>query len=123
MGPFVLHHSLHKRSGKNSISKLIHLMGFIRGHSCKILIDGGASSNFISPKWIEKTNSISALFPLKKSLEVKLADGKSYIVNHYLPEASIKIGRYGGVRDFIQLELNDYDAILGMPWLQDCNPT
>ena len=54
---------------------------------------------------------------------VVLADGRKCKAKGGLKAVTIKIGEHKENVDFSILALNEYDAILGMPWLEKNNPS
>ena len=55
-------------------SKLIKLDGQVQGRKSRILLDSGASCNFISPRLVKKGEC--QIKKLDKSYQVRLADGR-----------------------------------------------
>lgn len=99
---------------------LLKINGYVNRQYARILIDGGASGNFVSGRWITERATVQDT-PLIR--EVVLADGTRYQVNKVLRQARIKMGPY---RDALDLEViplgGTYDVILGKPWLSHHNP-
>ena len=99
----------------------IVLRGTYHRHPAKILIDCGATGDFISCKFV-KTKKIpssnSTPFP------ITLADGQTQeICNTRTESLGLHTGRYSHQISLGVITLNDdYDIILGMPWLQHANP-
>lgn len=100
---------------------LIKLHATIKGVSAVVLLDSGASGNFVDQSFVEKFNIKSE--PLPVANRVTLADGSIYRCNRIARDVSITIQSYSDVEDFVCLPLNGYQAILGMPWLVKHNPT
>src|SRR6185295_8851293 len=101
-------------------SELLRLIGFIKNHSVNILIDGGASRNFIADRCVKK-------FGLKTLQEdgtgiVILADGSNQPCNLFIRNVPLKVGIYQDKVTFFVTKLNSYDIILGKPWLKKYNP-
>lgn len=93
----------------------------MNGHKAVILIDSGASDNFISKSFISDTNINSE--HCTAALEVTLADGRECSVNRVVKSIDITIGEYVDKMDIKVLDLAAYDVILGMPWLEKYNPS
>lgn len=92
--------------------------GYLCSHPAKILVDCGASNNFVATQWVKshgarttETNGI-----------VRLADGMSKKTTHLLPASLIRMGGYQTTLNLRVTELSDYDVILGQPWLESANP-
>ena len=105
----------------NGTAALLKFSSTIAHLPARILIDGGASGNFISQAFVDAHR-----LPTKNSSNnpsVVLADGTEHRIDHCIKKTNIKIGRY---RDKIDVEViplgATYDLILGMPWLQHFNP-
>jgi hypothetical protein len=100
------------------------LKATLYGKPCKFLIDSGATGDFISTKFIERHRLNRYCKRMVPELTVEMADGQLYISGWVMENASIIMDTEGMDcnRDLIALPLNGYDAILGMPWLEDVNP-
>jgi hypothetical protein len=85
-----------------------------------LLVDCGASSNFVSTEFIKNNNlGISTASTVNT---VTLADGSQQVSCGTLEHACITVGTYTDHFDFTVLPLPKYDAILGQSWLQSLNP-
>jgi uncharacterized protein with von Willebrand factor type A (vWA) domain len=113
------------QSGGKGSNPSLRLRGELMRNACSFLIDSGATGDFVSWNFIRKHhlgNRCSALVP---ALEIEMADGTIYTSNKVVRLAEIvgeKNGEFSGRRDLIVLPLRGYDAILGMPWLEEVNP-
>ena len=101
-------------------SSLIKLQGSVSGHRAIILIDSGATGNFVSASFVEKHRLPS--IPLAKQDFVTLADGSQQAAGSTVPSLPVSVMSYSDCIDFISLPLHGYDIILGMPWLRAYNP-
>jgi hypothetical protein len=96
---------------------LIKLPGFVGSTPAVVLVDCGATGNFVS-KSFAKANG----FNLESSPDtVQMANG------HLQPadgvyRARLSIGSYRDSLDLTATTLEGYDVILGMPWLHQFNP-
>ena len=111
---FVEHNRSHPR-------KLLQIRGTLNGRSVVLLIDCGASSNFVSTEFVKNNNLRISTTSIVHT--VTLADGSKKASDGILEHACINIGTYTDHFDFIVLPLPKYDAILGLSWLQSLNPT
>jgi len=89
--------------------------GLIRGIPVQVLIDSGASRNFISTSVVKEHQLELSYHP--SSISVQTADGRARSVKAYLKEEVLRIGSYKEVLDFETYPLESYDVILGKEWL------
>ena len=85
----------------------------IQGAKGRALVDSGATANFISKNFIER-NGIN--YEKKSTVDVILADGTSK-ESEGKQRLKIEISDYEGEVDFHVLEEDNYEVILGAPWL------
>ena len=100
--------------------KLYLFNGKVYGTKCRILMDSGATGNFISRNLVKKLG----LKTRKKheNLTVKYADGNSEECSDYLQSIPFKIQNYNDREHFDVISLKNYDMIVGLPWLSRVNP-
>ena len=96
---------------------LIKLPGFVGSTPAVVLVDCGATGNFISKSFASANGFRLAASPDT----VQMANG------HLQPadgvyRARISIGSYRDLLDLTATTLEGYDVILGMPWLHQFNP-
>lgn len=84
---------------------------------CKALLDSGASANFISSSFIS-SHSLPVSF---NSFPLSLADGSS---TQALGSIDLQVSFQGKLfkHNFVVVN-SPFNVILGIPWLQDTNPT
>ena len=99
---------------------LIKLQGTLCGKPATLLLDCGASGDFVSSRFIAQ-HALSTL-PASSSRAVKLADGSIHSSAHVLAAAPLTISSLSDSLTLTVLPLAGYDAILGMPWLKRHNP-
>jgi hypothetical protein len=92
--------------------------GYLCSHPAKILVDCGASNNFVATQWVKSHGARTA----ETNGIVRLADGMSKKTTHLLPASLIRMGGYQTSLNLRVTELSDYDVILGQPWLESANP-
>jgi hypothetical protein len=107
----------------NTCSKpLIKLKCTIHSYPALVLIDCGASNNFISTDFIT-CNDLKFNTRLSfKPQTIRLADGSIAGSTHILPSAPLTISDYHDTISYLITPLHGYDAILGKPWLDQHNP-
>ena len=116
------------RDEANSVSndnshKFIMYTGNVNGNKARILIDSGASDNFISESFIKdsKIKSENSTIKTEASLAVK---GSECSIDKIVRNLEIEIGEYKDKLESIKvLDLAAYDIILGMTWLEKYNPS
>ena len=81
-----------------------------------ILIDTGAQRSFISEKFAQYSNC--ELCPLPEELVVRTPLGEDIIRTMVYRDYDERIGDTKLEANLIPLELYDFDAILGMDWLE-----
>lgn len=101
---------------------LIKLQGFIGSKPAVILIDSGATGNFVSASFVqERKLAVSATGP-GEEYTVALADGRPQPAGQVARAAAVRIGTYSDRQDLLVTNLRGMDAILGMPWLEQYEP-
>ena len=97
------------------------LTGTYYNHPARILIDCGATGDFISHDYVS-THKIPT--SSRTPLEITLADGETQeTCTSRTKPFKLRIGPYSIKTCFDLTTLNsDYDIILGMPWLAEDNP-
>ena len=82
----------------------------------RVLVDCGASLNAVSESFVkaQKLETVAAV----KSLSVKLADGHRHTSGRMLKNAKLKLGCIKDTLNLHVLPIQQYDVILGVPWLQ-----
>jgi hypothetical protein len=97
----------------------------LRGKPIKVMIDSGATGNFISPRALGKVNA-----PIKpiRPYELQVVDGTNVLYNDGIIDQGITPSRMtidGRHQEDIQLDIapiGKHDVILGMPWIEEHNP-
>ena len=96
------------------------MQGTLFGRPAVFLLDSGATGNFVSSAFVRAHNLVSS--PLSRPDLVTLADGSQQTAGCIVQSAAVRIASYSDSLDLVALALHDYDAILGMPWLERVNP-
>jgi Retrotransposon gag protein/Chromo (CHRromatin Organisation MOdifier) domain/gag-polyprotein putative aspartyl protease/Zinc knuckle len=104
----------------NNKEQLLTFKGKINGHEAMILLDSGASRNFVDTKFVQGHKlATKDITPLK----VVLADGTQKEINKELNIKELRLDTYRTTGLAAQvITLKNYDAILGKPWLHHANP-
>ena len=89
--------------------------GVLQGHQIVVLIDSGATHNFIDASLVNKRQ-----IPLEdfEGFSVMVADGRKIACTQWIPQLSIMMGNHTVTYDFYVVDLGDIHAILGVQWLQ-----
>src|SRR4029079_843666 len=110
----------HRISSVNRSNELIRIRGHVGKHSATVMIDSGSTGNFIENSYVN-SNRLGK-WKLKVPESVRLADGTMHKCTHY---STVNI-RMGIVKHLIHLNIMPLKAanvILGIPWLQQYEPT
>ena len=100
--------------------ELIWFKGTINGQPALILLDSGASRNFIDERFVEHHDLTTRTAP---TLTVELADGTKKDTAQQVETSTIDLQGYRSQKDQLHvLALQWYDAILRKPWLYYHNP-
>ena len=85
----------------------------------KVLIDSGATRSFISERFLDKLQC--EIKPLERTLVIEVANQDRVPVDQVCPNCKIEIGGYLFHADLIPFKMGEFDVILGMDWLVDCD--
>ena len=96
------------------------MQGTLFGRPAVFLLDSGATGNFVSSAFVHAHNLPSS--PLSRPDLVTLADGSQQPRAASCSRLRFAFASYSDSLDLVALTLQDYDAILGMPWLERVNP-
>ncbi|CAH9086750.1 unnamed protein product, partial [Cuscuta epithymum] len=88
----------------------------INGKDARILIDTGAQRSFVSEAFAESLEMQS--IPMTQTLVVSTPLGEDVERNNYYPSCMVEIGGQTLTCDFVPLSMMEFDAILGMDWLE-----
>ncbi|MCI05080.1 RNA-directed DNA polymerase (Reverse transcriptase), partial [Trifolium medium] len=102
-------------SSSSSQVRTMKLEGSLQGANILVLIDSGATHNFISPKVVE---ALGLQLTLSKPMGVKLGDGHRVLTMGRCDGLSIVLGEMETTFDAYILELGGVDLILGVVWLE-----
>jgi hypothetical protein len=91
----------------------------LQGQKVSILIDGGASHNFIDSALLKMKHIPIVEF---EGFKVEVASGSTMPCNRYIPGMKLTLGRHELVQDVYVMDLVDTNIILGVQWLSTLGP-
>jgi hypothetical protein len=97
--------------------QLITVSGTVEGVAATMLVDCGASGNFIDEEFITQHGIATEKLDSKETSIVRLANGTIVNIDRKVKDASVSCGPYASRLDFTVMKLNGYHVILGLPWL------
>ena len=102
----------------------IILSGMLLGHHCRFLVDCGATGEFVSSQFVKKHQMSKESVIMTHPQRIEFADGTEYTSQKALTGADWNAGGFSGKRSWTiaPLVTTEYDAILGMNWLEEENP-
>ena len=106
-------------ASKAEIVDLITLPGSVARVPCErpILLDGGASCNFITRSLVTRFGARSLQLPQR--IQVRMANGHSILCTDVLVDVEISVPGYRGVHDLVVMpEIDGFDVVLGRPFLK-----
>jgi hypothetical protein len=95
------------------------MRGVLQGQKMSVLIDGGASHNFISSTLLQRRHIPTVEF---EGFKVEVAGGSTMPCNKYIPGMKLTLGRHDLVQDVYVMDLPDTNIILGVQWLSTLGP-
>ncbi|KAJ1378573.1 Aspartic peptidase, active site [Sesbania bispinosa] len=101
---------------KSQPLKTLKLEGSVNGIPILILVDSGATHNFISPK-VVKALGIS-VEKADKGLDIRLGDGSRAFTKGICSKLEVSMGKYTCTIDAWVLDMGGLDLILGVAWLR-----
>jgi len=79
-----------------------------------VLIDGGASHNFIDATLLQRRHIPTVEF---EGFKVEVVGGSTMPCDKYIPGMKLTLGRHDLAHDFYVMDLPDTNIILGVQWL------
>jgi hypothetical protein len=93
--------------------------GVLQGHKVSILIDGGASHNFIDSTLLKRRHIPTTEF---EGFKVEVASGRIMPCDRYILGMNLTLGRHELVQDIYVMDLIDTNIILRVQWLSTSGP-
>src|SRR6476646_2786516 len=104
------------RRDDNEHIALLKLKGTINGLPATLLVDSGASANFIDTAFVDQHKTHMPTTAGEARL-ISLADGSTHRSDQRLKDADLIVGTHQETQQFTVLPLKGQTAILGLPWL------
>jgi hypothetical protein len=95
------------------------MRGVLQGQRVSVLIDGGASHNFIDAALLKRRHIPIVEF---EGFKVEVAGGSTMPCDRYIPGMKLTLGRHELVEDTYVMDLPDTNIILGVQWLSTLGP-
>ncbi|MGB8166644.1 MAG: retropepsin-like aspartic protease, partial [Chthoniobacteraceae bacterium] len=101
-------------------SQVIRLEAKVRGALVSVLVDSGASHDYISTRVV---TDLALPTMAGEAMAVRLGDGHHVDASLLVPRLSFRVKSFKDTRSFRVTQLAGYDIILGKPWLTQYNPS
>lgn len=101
-------------------SKVIKLVAKVRGDTVTVLVDSGASHDYVATHLVTK---LSLPTVEGEAMTVRLGDGHQVDASLLVPRLTYRVKSFKDARPFRVTTLAGYDLILGKPWLTQFNPS
>jgi hypothetical protein len=95
------------------------MRGVLQGQRVSVLIDGGASHNFIDSTLLKRRHIPTVEF---EGFKVEVAGGSTMPCDRYIPGMKLTLGRHELIQDVYVMDLPDTNIILGVQWLSTLGP-
>jgi hypothetical protein len=95
------------------------MRGVLQGQKISVLIDGGASHNFIDSTLLKRRHIPTIEF---EGFCVEVAGGRTMPCDNYIPGMKLTLGRHDLAQYFYVMDLRDTNIILGFLWLSILGP-
>jgi hypothetical protein len=100
-------------------STCIEFVGNLAGREVRVLLDSGASANFVSETLLHELSLPTV--PMSSPVNVRVADGRTSVVQSSVT-TDLSVGSLQFGVTCLPTELYHYDVVLGKPWLTLFNP-
>ena len=88
----------------------LRIRGTVQGHRVGVLIDGGASHNFIDAAWVKKRDIQTESFD---GFSVAAA-GHTMECSQRIPKLKVTLGNYTVIETFYVVDVPDMNVVLGV---------
>jgi hypothetical protein len=95
------------------------MRGVLQGKKVSVLIDGGASHNFIDSTLLQRRHIPTVEF---EGFKVEVVEGSTMPCNRYISGMKLTLGRNDLAHDFYVMDLLDTNIILGVQGLSTLGP-
>jgi hypothetical protein len=95
------------------------MRGVLQGQKVSVLINGGASHNFIDSTLLKRKNIPTMEF---EGFRVVVAGGNTMPCDRYIPRMKLTLGRHDLAQEFYVMDLPETNIILGVQWLNTLGP-
>jgi hypothetical protein len=95
------------------------MRGVFQGKKVSVLIDGGASHNFIDSALLRRRHIPIVEY---KGFKVDVPGGSIMPCDSYIPGMKLTLGRHELLQDVYVMDLRDTNIILGVQWLNTLGP-
>lgn len=109
-------------SSNKQLQPLLQISGYLNNQRAHLLLDSGASSNFIAQTFVQEHSLTVSSLQENGSVDVTLANGTRLRVQQSVQQVQVKFEGFSEQVDFLVLPIHNYSAILGMPFLSQFNP-
>jgi hypothetical protein len=92
----------------------LRLKGLVQGKLMTVLVDGGATHNFIDASLVARRGLRTKDF---EGFHVAVVDGYMMTCLDMIPDLEVKLGNYTLTDTFYVVDLSDTDPMLGVQWL------
>jgi hypothetical protein len=90
------------------------MRGGVQGHRVIVLVDGGASHNFIDSSLVEQKSIVAESFG---GFSVVIPRENTLDCTRYVPQMTLNLGNYMLINDFYVVKIPDTNVVLGFQWL------
>jgi hypothetical protein len=88
------------------------MRGVLQGQRVSVLIDGGASHNFIDSTLVKRRHIPTVEF---EGFRVEVAGGNTMPCDRYIPGLNLTLGRHDLAQDFYVMDLLRHQCYIGSP--------
>lgn len=106
----------HASNTPRPMKKLPSYHGRVEGKTTHILVDSGATENFIARGFLGNNTTKDAA---EQATKIGMADGTVRDAGPVHTKLKVELGPYVTTVKVTELELFHFDAILGIPWLME----